>query len=233
VHRLGQLIAQPTRFPCGLHTLSSSGRTRKIEGNNLSSYSQHQYGVLFPFCMSSTSSMFHHLPLEIQYMIYTLVFIHVDAIETCQDRQTSLQNDILPLPSRVSISRRELSLLAINRHVRSVTLPFFWGENTFCFDASSYSHIRVCTIHTKTYTTTFRNPFHPQRLFVAVLLEWLTTTKMTASDALSSVPKTQHSSTHSADYDRSIIRDAQPRRVGRGLVRKAGSAEQDQRACRG
>jgi hypothetical protein len=55
---------------------------------------------------------------------------------------------------------------------------------------------------------------------------------MTASDPLSSVPKTQHSSAPSADYDRSIIRDA-PRRVGRGLVRKAGSTGQDQRAYRG
>jgi hypothetical protein len=69
--------------------------------------------------------MFHNLPLEIQYMIYNLVFIHVDPIETCQTRQTSLQNDILPLLSRVSISRRELSLLVINRYIRSITLPFF------------------------------------------------------------------------------------------------------------
>ena len=88
--------------------------------------------------------MFHQFPVEIQYMIYNLVFIHVDAIKTCRARQTSLQNEVLPLPSPISISRSELSLLAINRYVRSVTLPFFWRENAFCFDASSHSDIRVC-----------------------------------------------------------------------------------------
>ena len=87
--------------------------------------------------------MFHQFPVEIQYMIYNLVFIHVDAIKTCRARQTSLQNEVLLLPLSTSISRRELSLLAINRYVRSVTLPFFWRENAFCFDASSHSDIRV------------------------------------------------------------------------------------------
>jgi hypothetical protein len=108
------------------------------------------------------SGMFHRLPLEIQCMIYNLVLIHVDTIETCQ---ASLQNDILPLPSRVSISRGELSLLAINHDVRSVTLPLFWGENIFCFDASSYSDIRVCTIHTKSYTHYFQEPLSNPKTF--------------------------------------------------------------------
>jgi hypothetical protein len=100
-------------------------------------------------------------------MIYNLVLIHVDTIETCQ---ASLQNDILPLPSRVSIFRRDLSLLAINHDVRSVTLPLFWGENTFYFDTSSYFDIRVCTIHTKSYTHYFQEPLPRPKTFVAVLL---------------------------------------------------------------
>jgi hypothetical protein len=115
--------------------------------------------------------MFHRLPLEIQYMIYNLVLVHVDTIETCQ---ASLQNDILPLPSRVSISRRELSLLAINHDIRSVTLPLFWGKNTFCFDASSYSGIRVCTIHTKSYTHYFQEPLPRSKTFRRGLTGWLT-----------------------------------------------------------
>ena len=158
--------------------------------------------------------MFDQFPVEIQYMIYNLVFIHVDAIKTCRARQTSLPNEVLPSP--ISISRSELSLLSINRYVRSVALPFFWRENAFCFDASSHSDIRVCN----------------RQLPIAVLLEWLIVT-MTASDPLSLFPKTQYSLPASADYGRSIIRNAQARRVGRGLVRTASSAEQDQRACMG
>jgi hypothetical protein len=100
------------------------------------------------------SGMFDRLPLEIQYMIYSLVLIHVDTIKTCR------QKDIIP------ISRNELSLLAINHYVRSVTLPLFWGKNTFCFDASSYPDIRVCTIH--------RNSSTP-KTFRRCLTGWLTT----------------------------------------------------------
>jgi hypothetical protein len=111
--------------------------------------------------------MFLRLPPEIQFMIYNLVLIHVGMIETCH---ASLQNDILPLPSRVSISRRDLSLLAINHNIRSVTLPLFWGKNTFCFDASSDSNIKVRAIYTNPTPTIFRNPFHAQGHFVAVLL---------------------------------------------------------------
>ena len=74
---------------------------------------------------TSSNSMFDQFPVEIQYMIYNLVFIHVDAIKTCRARQISLQNEGLFLPSRTSVSRSELSLLAINRYIKSIILPFF------------------------------------------------------------------------------------------------------------
>jgi hypothetical protein len=79
------------------------------------------------------------LPVEIQYMIYNMVLIHDAAIETC--RICCPHEDF---PHTSAISRNDLSLLAVNRYVRSVTLPLFWGGNAFYFDASCTGNIRVC-----------------------------------------------------------------------------------------
>jgi hypothetical protein len=107
------------------------------------------------------------------------------------------------------------------------------GERTYFILILVLTLILGYTQFTQKSTPLFSGtPSIPKDFFFAALLGWLLTTIMTASDPLSSVSKTQHSSAPSADYDRSIIRDV-PRRVGRGLVRKAGSIGQDQRACRG
>jgi hypothetical protein len=86
--------------------------------------------------------MFDRLPVEIQYLVYNLVLIHDVTIETCR---ISCPHEDFPLPSYTSaISRNDLSLLAVNRYVRSVALPLFWGGNAFYFDASCTYDVKVC-----------------------------------------------------------------------------------------
>ena len=84
--------------------------------------------------------MFQNLPLDILLGgIIEPLLIHDLPIDTSENPTEGAGSD----NQLKRISRNDLALLSLNRAIRSVALPTFWGKNTF-YVKPFYKNKKVC-----------------------------------------------------------------------------------------